>query len=89
VSFAKAALGSEIEIPTLKGKAKLKIPAGTQTNTIFRMKGNGIPDLHGYGTGSQNIKVIIETPTRLTSRQRELLNEFEKESKKKKGFFGF
>ncbi|MBU3941961.1 MAG: molecular chaperone DnaJ [Nanoarchaeota archaeon] len=89
VSFAQAALGSEIDVPTLKGKAKLNIPAGTQTNTIFRMKGNGIPDLHGYGTGSQNIKVIIETPTKLTKKQKELLKEFEKESKKKKGFFGF
>ncbi|PIZ51811.1 molecular chaperone DnaJ, partial [Candidatus Woesearchaeota archaeon CG_4_10_14_0_2_um_filter_33_10] len=63
--------------------------AGTQTHTIFRMKGNGIPDLHGYGTGSQNIKLIIETPTRLTSKQRELIEEFEKESKKKKGIFSF
>jgi len=89
VSFAQAALGSEIDVPTLKGKAKLNIPAGTQTNTIFRMKGKGIPDLHGYGTGSQNIKVIIETPTKLTKKQKELLKEFEKESKKEKGFFGF
>jgi len=89
VSFAQAALGSEIDVPTLKGKAKLKIPAGTQTNTIFRMKGKGIPDLHGYGTGSQNIKIIIETPTKLTKKQKEILKEFEKESKKEKGFFGF
>ncbi|MBU1204315.1 MAG: molecular chaperone DnaJ, partial [Nanoarchaeota archaeon] len=89
VSFAQAALGSEIEIPTLKGKAKLKIPAGTQTNTIFRMKGKGIPDLHGYGLGSENVKIVIETPTKLTKKQRELLKEFEKDTKKRKGFFGF
>ncbi len=89
ISFAQAALGDEIEVPTLKGRAKLKIPAGTQTNTIFRMKGKGIPNLHGYGTGSENVKVIVETPTNLTKKQKELLREFEKGTKKKKGVFDF
>ena len=87
IPFAVAALGGEVEVPTLDEKAKLKIPAGTQNNTIFRMKGHGIPYLHGYGRGNENVEVIIEVPERLSKRQKELLREFEKESKKKKGFF--
>jgi molecular chaperone DnaJ len=84
--FTVAALGGEIEVPTLDKKAKLKIPPGTQSNTIFRMKGKGIPHLHGGGAGNQNVEVVISVPQRLTKRQKELLKEFEKESKKK-GFF--
>ena len=84
--FTVAALGSEIDVPTLKGKAKLKIPAGTQSNTTFRMKGKGIPYLHGSGSGNENVEVIIHVPQRLDKKQKELLKEFEKESKKK-GFF--
>ncbi|MBU90567.1 molecular chaperone DnaJ [Candidatus Woesearchaeota archaeon] len=87
VPFAVAALGGEIEVPTLDEKAKLKIPAGTQNNTIFRMKGKGIPYLHGNGTGNENVEVVIEVPEKLSKKQKELLKEFEKESKKKKGFF--
>ena len=86
VSFVTAALGEEIEVPTLESKAKLKIPAGTQTDTVFRMKGKGIPSLHGYGKGSELIKVIVETPKKLTKKQKELLKEFNKENKKKKRF---
>ncbi len=89
VSFAQAALGSEIEVPTLDGKAKLKIPPGTQTGTVFRMKGKGIPSLNSFGAGSQNVEIVIQTPRKLTKKQKELLHEFEKESKKKKGFFSF
>ena len=73
---------------TLDGKAKLKIPSGTQSNTIFRMRGKGIPYLHGYGTGSENVEVVVEVPKKLSKKQKELLKEFEKESKKKKGFLG-
>lgn len=86
IPFAVAALGGELEVPTLKGNATIKIPAGTQSNTIFRMKGKGIPHLHGYGVGDQNVEVVIKVPERLTKKQKELLNEFEKESKNK-GFF--
>ena len=85
--FAIAALGGEIEVPTIDGKAKLKIPAGTQSNTIFKMKGKGIPYLHGTGSGDEMVEVIIEVPEKLTKKQKELLEEFEKESKHKKGFF--
>ncbi|MBW2976335.1 molecular chaperone DnaJ [Candidatus Woesearchaeota archaeon] len=87
IPFSIAALGGEIEVPTLEGKAKLKIPAGTQNNTIFRMKGKGIPYLHDHGKGNENVEVIVEVPERLSKKQKELLKEFEKESRKK-GIFG-
>ena len=78
VSFPQAALGAEIEVPTLEGKVKLKIPSGTQSGKILRLKGKGFVDLHGYGRGDQLIKVVVETPRSLTARQRELLEEFAK-----------
>src|SRR3989338_2047423 len=86
ISFSEAALGGEIEVPTLEGKAKLRMPPSTQTGTIFRMKGKGIPFLHGSGTGDENVEVYVEVPDKLTPRQKELLREFDKE--KKKGIFG-
>jgi molecular chaperone DnaJ len=86
ISFVTAALGGEVEVPTLEGKAKLKIPSGTQTGTIFRMKGKGIPFLHGYGKGDENVEVIVKVPENLSKKQRELLYEFEKAEKK--GLFG-
>jgi molecular chaperone DnaJ len=76
VSFAQAALGAELDVPTLDGKIKLKIPAGTQSGKVFRIKGKGFPDLHGYGRGDELAKIVVETPRRLTARQRELLEEF-------------
>lgn len=87
IPFAIAALGGEIEVPTLDGKAKLKIPAGTQNNTIFRMEGKGIPYLHDHGRGDENVEVVIEVPEKLSKKQKELLKEFE-QANKKKGFFG-
>ena len=88
IPFTVAALGGEVEVPTLEGKAKLKIPAGTQNNTIFRMRDRGIIYLHGHGKGNENVEVVIEVPEKLSKEQKELLKEFEKESKSKKGFFG-
>ena len=90
VSFATAALGGEIEVPTLKGKADLKIPTGTQSGTILRMRHLGIPDLRSHHTGDQNVEVIISVPEKLTKKQKKLLEDFEKEDKsaKKNGFFG-
>jgi molecular chaperone DnaJ len=83
VPFTIAALGGEIDVPTLEGKAKLKIPAGTQSNTIFRLRGKGIPYLHGEGVGDENVEVIISVPKKMSGKQKELLKQFEKESKKK------
>ena len=80
VSFPQAALGSEIEVPTLDGKIKLKVPAGTQSGKVFRLKGKGFADLHGYGRGDQLVRIAVETPRRLTARQRELLEEFARAS---------
>jgi molecular chaperone DnaJ len=91
VSFVTATLGGEIEVPTLKGKANLKIPSGTQSNTVFRMKGLGIPDLHSHHVGDENVEVVITVSEKLTKKQRQLLEEFEKEGGKKgffKGVFG-
>ncbi|MGH8012066.1 MAG: molecular chaperone DnaJ [Candidatus Binataceae bacterium] len=76
VSFPQASLGAEIEVPTLEGKIKLKIPAGTQSGKLLRLKGKGFVDLHGYGRGDQLVRIVVETPRRLSSRQRELLEEF-------------
>ena len=63
-------------MPTLDGKIKLKIQAGTQSGKVFRLKGKGFLDLHGYGRGDQLVRMVVETPRRLTARQRELLEEF-------------
>lgn len=76
ISFAQAALGDELDVPTLEGKARLKVPEGTQSGTVFRMKGKGIPHINGYGQGDQHVRVKVVTPTKLNERQRELLKEF-------------
>ncbi|MBC8080204.1 MAG: molecular chaperone DnaJ [Gorillibacterium sp.] len=76
LTFAQAALGDEIEIPTLTEKVKLKIPPGTQTDTQFRLKGKGVPRIRGYGQGDQHVKVVVVTPTTLSDDQKELLRQF-------------
>lgn len=76
LTFAQAALGDEIEVPTVHGKVKLKIPAGTQSGRIFRLRDKGVPNVHGRGYGDQHIQVKVVTPTKLTERQKELLREF-------------
>ncbi|MBE3553516.1 MAG: molecular chaperone DnaJ [Thermicanus sp.] len=75
INFAQAALGAEIEVPTMGGKVHLKIPAGTQSGTFFRLKGKGFPRLRGNGQGDQHVRVIVVTPKHLTERQKELLRE--------------
>lgn len=80
LTFAQAALGDELEVPTLTEKVKLKIPPGTQTGTYFRLKGKGVPRLRGYGQGDQHVKVTVVTPTNLTETQKELLRQFAAES---------
>lgn len=78
ISFIEAALGGSVEAPTLTGKEKLKIPRGTQTGKIFRLKGKGIAHLRGYGRGDQIIETVITVPTNITKKQEELLREFMK-----------
>ncbi|RNB82305.1 molecular chaperone DnaJ [Brevibacillus fluminis] len=75
ISFGQAALGAEIEVPTVDGRVKLKVPAGTQTETFFRLRGKGVPFLRGSGRGDQHVKVRIVTPKKLTDRQKELVME--------------
>jgi molecular chaperone DnaJ len=76
ITFVQASLGDEVEVPTLHGKVKLKVPAGTQTGTKFRLKGKGVPNVRGYGTGDQHVLVRIVTPTKLSEKQKQLLREF-------------
>ena len=73
ISFTQAALGTAIEIPTLRGRARVEIPPGTQSGRIFRLRGEGLPDLHGMGAGSQLVAVVVEIPRHLTKDQEELL----------------
>ncbi|MBN2454388.1 molecular chaperone DnaJ [Candidatus Woesearchaeota archaeon] len=80
--FVIAALGGEIDVPTIDGAKKLKIPAGTQSGTIIRMKGKGAPDLNGSGTGDEKLKVLITVPKKLSKKQKDLLKQFAKEDKK-------
>src|ERR671933_1502853 len=78
ISFAQAALGAQIDVPTLGGTESLKIPAGTQTGTVFRLKGKGMPILGGRGHGDLFVSVSLRTPTTLTREQRKLLEELAK-----------
>lgn len=92
VGFVQAALGTEIEVPTLSGKAEIKIPAGTQPGTMFRLKGKGVKNVQGYGHGDLHVRVLVEVPTHLTSAQKAKLEEFAqlcngKESPISQGFF--
>ena len=92
ISFIGAVLGDEIEVPLISGKhAKLKIPAGTQSNTLFKMSGKGMPHLNSSRVGDQFVKVVVHTPESLNKKQKEALHKFAKEMGDKitpqKGFF--
>lgn len=76
ISFADAALGGELEVPTLDGRVKLKIPEGTQTGKLFRLRGKGVTPVRGGNAGDLMCRVVVETPVKLNRRQRELLEEF-------------
>ncbi|KAB2834052.1 MAG: molecular chaperone DnaJ [Candidatus Brocadia sp.] len=77
ITLTEAVLGSKVEVPTLDGNALMKIPPGTQTDTIFRLRGSGMPHVKGRGYGDQYVRVIVRTPKNLTKRQKELLEEFQ------------
>ena len=96
ISFAHAAIGGEIEVPTLDGRVKLKIPAETQTGRMFRLRGKGVKSVRGGATGDLLCKVTLETPVKLNAEQKELLQQFEaslnnasakKHKPKSEGFF--
>jgi len=76
LTFVQAALGDEVEVPTVHGRVKIKIPAGTQTGANFRLRGKGAPNVRGYGHGDQHVKIRVVTPKNLNERQKELLREF-------------
>jgi molecular chaperone DnaJ len=76
VQFVQAALGAEIEVPTLAGKAQIRIPPGTQTNTVFRLKGKGVKSLQGYGHGDLHVRIVVEVPRNLNAGQKAKLQEF-------------
>ena len=78
ISFAKAALGGDVSIPTLTGEVPLKIQRGTQTGTIYRVRGQGLPRLGEGGRGDLHVRVQVWTPQRLTDEQERLLRELEK-----------
>jgi molecular chaperone DnaJ len=95
ISFSTAALGGEIEVPTLDGKVNLKIPAETQTGRMFRLRGKGVKSVRSHAVGDLLCKVVMETPVNLSDKQKELLREFDntltgsskKHSPKAEGFF--
>lgn len=89
VSLSKAILSGEIEVKTIDGKAKLKIPAGTQSHTIFRLRSQGMPDIHSRKRGDQLVKVIVEVPKKLSREQEKFVRENfnQEESDTTKGFF--
>ncbi|CAH2214133.1 molecular chaperone DnaJ [Tepidibacter aestuarii] len=92
ITFAQAALGDEVEVPTLDGKVKYKIPEGTQTGTVFRLREKGVPRLRSKARGDQYVKVVVEVPKRLSEKQKDILKQFAKESgeevhEQRKNFF--
>jgi molecular chaperone DnaJ len=76
ISFTCAVFGDKIEVPIIGGKASLSIPPGTQSNTLFKMRGKGVPELHGNSDGDEFVKVVIHTPDNLSSKQKDALKEF-------------
>jgi len=92
VSFVQAALGAEIDVPTLDGKASIKVPPGTQPGTMFRLKGKGVKNIQGYGSGDLHVRITVEVPTHLSPAQKAKLEEFSelcngKESPLSQSFF--
>jgi molecular chaperone DnaJ len=92
VSFVQATLGADVEVPTLNGKAEIKIPAGTQPGAMFRLKGKGVKNVQGHGHGDLHVRINVEVPTHLTGAQKTKLEEFAalcngKESPIRQGFF--
>jgi len=92
ISFAEAALGGELEVPTLEGRVKLKVPAETQTGRLFRLRGKGVTPVRGGGIGDLLCRVVVETPVHLTQKQKDLFKELQegmgnKHSPRSKGWF--
>jgi molecular chaperone DnaJ len=84
-SFAQLALGDTVEIPTLRGRAEMTIPEGTQSGKVFRLRGQGLPKLEGRGRGDQLVRVFVQTPKNLSEHQKECLREFERLEQERTG----
>jgi molecular chaperone DnaJ len=88
ITYTQAVLGDDIEVPTLEGKAKLKIPSGTQSHTVFRLRGEGMPYINRNRHGDQMVRVLIDVPKNPGKKEKELLKDLDSEyAKKKKGLF--
>ncbi len=87
VTMVDAALGTEIDVETVDGPIRMKIPAGTQSGSDFKLSGHGVPHLRSETRGAHIVTVVVETPTKLSKRQQELLQEFKTETPKRRGFF--
>jgi molecular chaperone DnaJ len=91
ISLSHAIFGGELQVPTISGKAVIRIPAGTQSHTVFRLRGQGMPDVHTGKRGDQLVKVVVKVPEKLSQKQKEMIRDFAKESgeeiKTTKGFF--
>jgi len=87
ISFADAALGCETEVETVDGNVTMKVPAGTQSGTPFKLSGHGVPMRADGDRGPHIVTIVVDTPTKLSKKQKEILEEFRSESNKKKGFF--
>jgi len=79
ITFVQAALGATVQVPTLDGTVEYDIPEGTQSETVFKLRGKGVPEIHGRGRGDLFVKVKVEVPTNLTAKQKEILQEFDDE----------
>lgn len=93
ITFVQAALGDEIDVPTLEGDVKMRIPEGTQSGRVFRLRGKGVADVRGFGRGDQLVRVRVVTPTKLNNKQKQILREFAKAGgdalpNETKGLFG-
>jgi len=87
ISFSQAAIGDVISVPTIDGPLNIKVQSGTQPGILIRLRGKGVPHVRGGGRGDQYVRVKVVVPNKISSRQKELLKEFDEEGKKKRGWF--
>ncbi len=91
ISFSQAALGDTVAVPTIRGEVKMKVPAGTQSGTLLRLKDEGVENINGHGLGDQLVRVLVKTPQKLSTKQKKLLEDLAEENKEKlaveKGWF--
>ncbi len=87
ISFSQAALGDEVNVETIDGEVKVRIPSGTQPDSLIRLRQKGVPHIHGSGRGDHYVRIKVVVPKHLTRRQKDLLREFQEEGSSRKGWF--